>query len=63
MKENIEPYLTLNQVTQRFGVSHTTIYRWMEQRHFPKRIKLGANTARWKKSDIDTWEIEQEQGL
>lgn len=61
MTENIDIYLTLNQVTQRFGVSHTTIYRWMELQRFPKKIRLGANTIRWKKSDIDAWEAHQEK--
>jgi predicted DNA-binding transcriptional regulator AlpA len=33
----------------------TTIYKWCRDRGFPRPIKLGAATARWRRSEIDAW--------
>lgn len=63
MTKPIEIYLTLAQITQRFGISHTTVYRWIRDRNFPQRIQLGANTIRWRKSEVDAWEADLEKAL
>ena len=42
-------------VLDRLGVSRTTLYRWMEDGHFPKPIRLGPNTIAWRASDLDQW--------
>jgi predicted DNA-binding transcriptional regulator AlpA len=32
-----------------------TIREWVRERGFPEAIKLGPNTARWKRSEVDAW--------
>lgn len=40
------------------GVSNVTVWRWERDGHFPKRIRLGGNSAGWLESEVDMW-IEQ----
>ena len=54
------PYQTRQQLEKLFKVSRATIYRWVNNGHFPKPIHLGANMVRWKASDIEAWMEERE---
>ena len=54
------PYQTRQQVEKLFQVSRPTLYRWIKQGKFPKQVHLGANTVRWKASDIEAWMLEKE---
>jgi prophage regulatory protein len=47
--------LRLNEVKERLGVGHSFIYDGMKAGTFPKSIKLGENTVRWRESDINAW--------
>lgn len=49
-------YLSVDQVASRFGVSKDTIWRWRREGDFPKPVKLGGRTTRWRLSDIEAWE-------
>ena len=49
-------YLSVDQVAQRFGVSKDSIWRWKRQDEFPRPVKLGGTTTRWRLSDIEEWE-------
>lgn len=49
-------YLSVEQVAARYNVSKDTIWRWRRDGDFPKPIKLGGKTSRWRSSDIDAWE-------
>ncbi len=54
-KNNI--YLNVNQVAERLGVSADTIWRWKRQGEFPKAVKLGGRTTRWRLVDVEAWEV------
>ena len=50
-------YLSDRQLAERFGVNHLTIWRWhREDPTFPRAVKLGPATTRWKLSEIEAWE-------
>ncbi len=49
-------YLSVEQVAQRFNVSKDTIWRWKRKSEFPKPVKLGGTTTRWRLADIEEWE-------
>ena len=51
--------LRRKQVQERVAVSAATIYRWVNQGHFPKQLKLGARSVGWRKSEIDAWLAER----
>jgi prophage regulatory protein len=59
-RELYESYKTRQELEKLFKVSRATIYRWVNNGHFPKPIHLGANMVRWKASDIDAWVIARE---
>ncbi len=50
-----EVLLSIKQVRAIAAVSRRTVYRWMEAGQFPRHTRIGANSVRWRKSDIDKW--------
>lgn len=49
-------YLSIGQLEERLNTSRSTIYRWKASGRFPKAVKLGPGTVRWRLSDIEAWE-------
>ncbi|MCL3882995.1 helix-turn-helix domain-containing protein [Marivita sp. GX14005] len=49
-------YLSVEQVALRYNVSKDTIWRWRREGDFPKPVKLGGKTSRWRLADIEAWE-------
>lgn len=49
-------FLKDTEAALRYGVSRPTIWRWAKQGKFPKPIKLGAGSTRWRSSDLEDWE-------
>ncbi len=50
-----EVLLCLNEVENIVKVSGRTVRRWMDAGQFPRHTRIGANSVRWRKSDIDKW--------
>ncbi len=48
-------FYRLPQLSQRLGVSGSTIWGWCKKGTFPKPIKLGENTTAWNAADVDAW--------
>lgn len=51
----MERLLRLQDVLARTGLSKSTIYRMVGAQTFPKPVKVGGKTVRWRESDIDGW--------
>lgn len=49
-------YLSVDDVAARFSVSTDTIWRWTRLGKFPKPVKIGAGTTRWRMSDLLAFE-------
>lgn len=50
-------YLSVMDVARRYSVHRLTPWRWLKtDPTFPKPVKLGAMTTRWRRSDLDAWE-------
>lgn len=54
--KNITAFLKDTEVPVRYGVSRPTIWRWTKNGNFPKPVKLGAGSTRWRASDLEAWE-------
>lgn len=54
--KNITAFLKDTEVAVRYGVSRPTIWRWTKNGKFPKPVKLGAGSTRWRASDLEAWE-------
>ncbi|NBZ87576.1 helix-turn-helix transcriptional regulator [Stagnihabitans tardus] len=50
------PYLTEQEVADRFNVSTATIRRWIREGAFPRGLRIGTGTTRWRLSDIEAYE-------
>ena len=53
-------FLSDKQIAQRYEVSRSTPWRWVEQGRFPKPIKLSPGCTRWRLSDIEAFEAQKE---
>ncbi|MFC3061661.1 helix-turn-helix transcriptional regulator [Paenirhodobacter populi] len=47
--------IRLDTVRDRTGLSRSTIYRKIAEGTFPRQLKISANGAGWRESDIDRW--------
>ncbi len=59
--KNLTPFLRDTEVANRYSVSRPTIWRWVKEGRFPKPIKLGIGSTRWRYSDLEAWEQSQIQ--
>jgi len=47
--------LSLAQVRTLINVSRSTIYRWMQDGHFPRPLIISSQMRRWERADLDRW--------
>lgn len=52
-------YSSDKNLSERYGVSRTSIWRWVHTKGFPQPIRLTAGCTRWRLSDVEAWEAEQ----
>lgn len=48
-------FLRIKELSMILGISHSTIYRLIQQNKFPKQIKLTERTVVWRLSAINDW--------
>ena len=54
-------YIRIKDVCEILGISRSSIYRMVQDKKFPKQIKLTERTAVWKLSAINEWVAEREK--
>lgn len=54
-------YLTIANVTQAVGLSTSRIYALIKQGEFPTGDLIGAQSRRWKSTDLAAWLIAQSE--
>ena len=47
--------LRLDNVKSKTGLSRSTIYRLMDEGHFPHQINLGFRAVDWLETELDNW--------
>ncbi|WP_044043722.1 helix-turn-helix transcriptional regulator [Octadecabacter antarcticus] len=51
----VEQLLKRRVVEEMTGFSRTTIYRLMAEGRFPRPLRTGENSVRWRMSDLQKW--------
>ena len=49
-------FIRIRQVTERTGLSRSTIYALAKSGQFPTPIKIGQRASAWLASDVDDWQ-------
>ncbi|WP_418888040.1 helix-turn-helix transcriptional regulator [Octadecabacter dasysiphoniae] len=49
-------YLTPQQVSDRFGINPSTLWRWHTKGDFPKPVKFSEGCARFSLDAVQAWE-------
>jgi prophage regulatory protein len=52
-------YLRDTDVAKRYNVSRKTVWRWTQDGHLPKPVRLGPSTVRWLQADLERFEAER----
>ena len=52
-------YLSDKQLADRYGVTRTTIWRWVQKNEFPHPIKISSGCTRWPMEEIERHETER----
>jgi prophage regulatory protein len=55
------PFLRDIEVANRYGVSRSTIWRWVKEKKILRPLKIGSGSSRWRLSDLEVWEQAQSQ--
>ncbi len=42
-------------ILEKFGISESTLRRWMLEDNFPKARQLGARAVGWVSAEVDAW--------
>lgn len=50
--------LTMNDLTDRYQVSRKTIQNWISRGAFPKPLRVGGETLRWRPDDVREYELQ-----
>ena len=48
-------FLRTKDVTEMFGVTAVTIWRWRRSGDFPEPHRIGANTVGWPRATVEDW--------
>ena len=54
-----QAFLSDKDLAARYSIHRVTPWRWVRDGKLPAPIKINGST-RWKLSDIEAWEVEQE---
>ncbi|ERS11632.1 hypothetical protein Q672_19220 [Marinobacter sp. EVN1] len=49
-------FYTVDEVSSRYKVSTKTIWRWVREGRFPRPVKVGPGTTRWREEDLQAFE-------
>ena len=49
-------FFLTKDLTQRYGKTRQTLWRWEKDGKFPKRRKLGKHSVGWPKAEIFAWD-------
>ena len=52
--------ITIKEILKLLGVSQATLYKWIEDGHFPRAMAFGGRTRRWWRSEVLEWIAERE---
>ena len=50
--DTLSPFLTVEQVAERYSVSTASILRWKREGNFPRPYRIGRSATRWRLSDL-----------
>ncbi len=55
----MQKFLKIKQVAERYDANTSTIRRWCANTeiNFPKPIRFGPQTIRWRLADLEAWEV------
>lgn len=53
--DHTQRILRLNKVLDRTGLSRSTLYRKIENRTFPRQVRISERCVGWREADVEGW--------
>ena len=53
--ENQIRFMRRREVLELLGLSHTTVYKMVDEGRFPRPLRIGPNTTRWRSDQVTEW--------
>ncbi|EKO3914955.1 AlpA family phage regulatory protein [Vibrio fluvialis] len=51
--------LNLKEVIYLTGLKRSSIYKFMDEGHFPKNVSIGARSVMWDERDLHSWIVDK----
>ncbi|MEF1290664.1 AlpA family transcriptional regulator [Vibrio sp. M260118] len=51
--------LNLKEVIYLTGLKRSSIYKFMDEGHFPKSVSIGARSVMWDERDLNSWIVDK----
>ena len=58
MAEQLSPFMTAEELCNRYKIAKSTLYGWMAKGYFPRPKKFGWTVARWHRQKVEAFELE-----
>jgi prophage regulatory protein len=56
----IRSLIRILAVSESLGIGRSTVYKLLSEEKFPRPIRLGPMTVRWRLEEVETWRDEHE---
>jgi len=50
-----ERFLRISELTKQIGLCRSSVYNFIQTQDFPKPVKIGSRSSRWRASEVDAW--------
>ncbi len=47
--------MRLKEVMERCGIGRASVYNWMNEKKFPKQVKIGPRAVAWRSDEVEKW--------
>ncbi|EHW0625770.1 AlpA family transcriptional regulator [Vibrio vulnificus] len=48
-------FINLKEVIYITGLKRSSLYKFMEEGHFPKSVSIGGRSVMWRSYDVESW--------
>ena len=54
-------YYEVSELTHRYQIDRSTLYRWMEENGYPRQLNFSGGKALWKAKEVHAWEAKKHE--
>jgi len=61
MEPSVQPerFLRISDLTKQVGLCRSSIYNFIRKSDFPRPVRIGSRSSRWRLSEVEKWQSRQ----